>query len=192
WQQAIEDLLSKVDLKDLLRAIDYDALVRKADFRPVHETVLEIPLAKRERASGELGFDSFFYAMKKGVDIVPHGHKNMTTMHMVLSGEAQALHFDKINEDANYILIKPVSDRVARPGDASTISDEGTNVHWFKTLSDRIFMFNIGVYSIDSSKSFTGREYIDPLRGDKEADGVIRARRLTSDEAYKLYGGHKA
>jgi hypothetical protein len=189
WQGGIEELLAKVDLSDLFRAIDYDALVKKAVFRPVHETVMEIDLARAEGISGELGFDAFFYAMKKGVDIVPHGHKNMSTMHMVLSGEAQALHYDKISEDGDHVMIKQVSDLVARPGDASTVSDESTNVHWFKTLSDRVFMFNIGVYSIDPAKAFTGREYVDPVRGDKEANGVIRSRKLSGDEAYKLYSG---
>ncbi|MGH9823692.1 MAG: hypothetical protein ACREDR_10645 [Blastocatellia bacterium] len=150
---------------------------------------MDIDLARLEDISAELGFDSFFYAMKKGVDIVPHGHKNMTTMHMVLAGEAQALHFDKIGEDADYIMIKPVSDVLARPGDASTVSDESTNVHWFKTQSERVFMFNIGVYAIDSKQGFTGREYLDPMHGEKESNGVIRAKRLNQDQAYKRYSG---
>lgn len=187
WQQGIEQLLARVSLDDLLRAIDYDALVKRVVFRPVHETVLDIDLGRREGVKDNLSFDSFFYAMKRGTNIVPHGHKNMATMHMVLAGEAQAVHYDRVGEEGQYLIIKPVSEVVARAGDASTVSDESSNVHWFKTVSERVFMFNIGVYGLDQTKPFTGREYVDPLRGQKEGSDAIRARRLTQEEAYKLY-----
>jgi hypothetical protein len=187
WQQGIEALLSRVNLDDLLRAIDYDALVKRVVFQPVHETVLDIDLGKREGVKDELSFAAFFYAMRRGTNIVPHGHRNMATMHMVLSGEAQTLHYDRVGEDGQYLIIKPVSDVLAKPGDASTVSDASTNIHWFKTVSERVFMFNIAVFGLDSTKPITGREYVDPLRGEKEGSGIIRARRLTADEAYQLY-----
>ena len=112
---------------------------------------------------------------------MPHGHQNMATMHMVLAGEAQALHYDRVASDGDYLIIKPVSDQLAKPGHASTVSDESTNIHWFKTVSDTVFMFNIGVFEIDPKKPFTGREYVDPLRGEKIGDGAIRASRLNQE-----------
>ena len=187
WQRDIEALLARVDLKDLLRAIDYDALVKRTVFQPMHETVLEVNLGKSQSGGDEYSFAPFFYAMKKGTAIVPHGHKNMATMHLVLSGEAQALHYDRVGEDRDHILIKPVSDVVAKAGDASTVSDESTNVHWFKPVGERVYMFNVGVFAIDSTKAFTGREYLDPLGGEKESNGIIRARRLNQEAAYKRY-----
>jgi hypothetical protein len=189
WQQGIEELLARVSLDDLLRAIDYDVLMKRAIFQPVHETVLDVDLGERQGIKDELSFNPYFYAMKRGTNIVPHGHKNMATMHMVLSGEAQAIHYDRVGEDGHHLMIKPVSDRLAKAGDASTVSDERTNIHWFKTVSERVFMFNIGVFGLDSTKSITGREYVDPLRGEREGNGVIRARRLTHEQAYKLYSG---
>jgi hypothetical protein len=188
WQKGIEQLLARVDLSDLLHAIDFDTLRKKTVFRASHESVLGIDLPKREGLKADLSFDSFFYAMKKGVSIVPHGHQNMATMHMVLAGEAQALHYDRVASQGDYLIIKPVSDILAKPGHASTVSDESTNIHWFKTVSDTVFMFNIGVFAIDSGKSFTGREYVDPLKGEKTVDGTIRARRLNQEEAYRIYG----
>lgn len=188
WQASIQQLLAQVELSDLLRAIDFDALRKKIVFRESHESVLEIELRKREGLKADLSFDSFFYAMKKGVSIVPHGHQNMATMHMVLAGEAQAVHYDRVARDGDYLLIKPVSDLLARPGHASTVSDESTNIHWFKTVSDTVFMFNIGVFGINPQQSFTGREYVDPLRGEKAEDGAIRVRRLNQEEAYRIYG----
>jgi hypothetical protein len=188
WQSAIQELLSRVDVADVLKAIDYDALVRQVKWRERHESVLDIDLPKREGMKDDLTYDSFFYAMRKGVAIVPHGHQNMATMHMVLAGQAQARHYNRVAADGNCLIIKPVSDVLAGPGNASTISDENTNIHWFTAVSDAVFMFNIGVFKIDPGKSFTGREYIDPLGGQKLERGLIRARRMTDGEAYRMYG----
>jgi len=188
WQQGIEELLSGVDVADVVKAIDYDRLVKRVRWRERHESVLEVDLPKREGMTGELSFDSFFYAMKEGVAIVPHGHQNMATMHMVLAGKAEARHYDRVSSDDEHLIIKPVSEVVAGPGHASTISDENTNIHWFKAVTDAVFMFNIGVFQIDQRKSFTGREYVDPLGGQKLEGGLIRARRMTDEQAYRLYG----
>jgi hypothetical protein len=49
-------------------------------------------------------------------------------------------------------------------------------------------MFNIGVFRINPSEAFTGRDYIDPLGGEKLNDGLIRARCIEVKEAYKLCG----
>lgn len=49
-------------------------------------------------------------------------------------------------------------------------------------------MLNIGVFGIDPSEGFSGREYIDPAGGEKLKSGLIRARRIGKKEAYRLYG----
>lgn len=49
-------------------------------------------------------------------------------------------------------------------------------------------MFNIGVFGINASEGFSGRDYVDPLGGEKLQGGLIRARRIEVKEAYKLYG----
>jgi hypothetical protein len=188
WQHGIEELLSGVDVSDVMKAVDYDRLVKRVKWRERHESVLETDLAKREGMTAGLSFDSFFYAMRNGVAIVPHGHQNMATMHMVLAGKAEARHYNRVSADGDHLIISPVSDVVAGPGHASTVSDENTNIHWFKAVSDAVFMFNIGVFQIDPRRSFTGREYVDPLGGQQLEGGLIRARRMTDEEAYRRYG----
>ena len=42
-------------------------------------------------------------------------------------------------------------------------------------------MFNIGVFSLNPSKDFSGRDYVDPLGGEKLKDGLIRARRIEAE-----------
>ena len=46
WQQQIETLLNRVDLADLLKAIDYNRLAKHAIFPEDHESAEEINLSK--------------------------------------------------------------------------------------------------------------------------------------------------
>jgi len=188
WQLEIESLLARVELSDLLRAIDYQSLAKTAVFPDDHESAEDIDFSKIEDLPSELSFAPYFYAMKKGVAIVPHGHRNMTSMHMILDGQAHAWHYERIADEPQHLIIKPTKDKVCVRGDTSTISDQRDNIHWFKALTEPVFMFNIGVFGVNPGASFTGRDYIDPVRGEKMKDGLIRARRLNVDEAYKLYG----
>lgn len=188
WQQQIDSLLTHVDLADLLRAIDYDRLARTAVFPKDHESAEDVDFSKIKGLPAELSFNPYFYAMKKGVAIVPHGHRNMTSMHMVLKGQAHSWQYDRVADEAEHLIIKPTIDKLLVPGAVSTISDEQNNVHWFKAMSEPVFMFNIGVFGVKSKDSFTGRDYLDPTNGEKVAGGLIRARRIAKEEAYKLYG----
>ena len=126
--------------------------------------------------------------MNKGVAIVPHGHRNMTSMHMVLKGQAHGWQYDRVTDEPKHIIIKPTIDRSIAPGGVSTISNDRDNIHWFKALAEPVFMFNIGVYELMSKKEFSGRDYIDPASGEKLNDGLVRARRIEKEEAYRLYG----
>ena len=69
----------------------------------------------------------------------------------------------------------------------SSISDAHHNIHWFDALSDRVFMFNVGVYQV-APGPWGERDYIDPLGGVAVGAGVIRAARLGRAEAYAKYG----
>jgi hypothetical protein len=188
WQQQIESLLSRVDLNDLLSAIDYDRLAKVAVFPEDHESAEDVDFSRNEGLPAELSFAPYFYAMKKGVAIVPHGHRNMASMHMMLKGQAHGWQYERVSDEAEYLMIKPTIDKVISVGAVTTISDQRDNIHWFKALSEPVFMFNIGVFGINSSEAFTGRDSIDPLGGEKLKDGLIRARRIEVKEAYKLYG----
>lgn len=188
WQRQIESLLTRVELSDLLSAIDYERMSKAANLFEDHESAEEISFSKIDGLPADLSFAPYFYAMRKGAAIVPHGHRNMATMHMVLSGEAHGWHYDRMRDESRHLIIKPTSDKLLKAGDVSTISDEKDNIHWFKALTEPVFMFNIGVYGLNSEKDFTGRDYIDPVRGEKLSNGLIRAKRLSAKKAYKLYG----
>src|SRR5436190_2218998 len=82
----------------------------------------------------------FFYAMNKGVAIVPHGHRNMTSMHMVLQGNAHGWQYDRVEDELKHMIIKPTIDTLITPGGVSTISNDRDNIHWFKALAEPVFM----------------------------------------------------
>jgi hypothetical protein len=188
WQSQIESLLSRVDLNDLLSAIDYERLAKAAVFPEDHESAEDVDFSHNEGLPADLSFAPYFYAMKRGTAIVPHGHRNMTSMHMMIKGQAHGWQFERVSDEAQYVTIKPTNDRVLEVGAVTTVSDERDNIHWFKALSEPVFMFNIGVFRINPAKYFSGRDYVDPLGGEKLRDGLIRARRLEVKEAYSLYG----
>jgi hypothetical protein len=188
WQNQIESLLSRVDLNDLLTAIDYDKLAKTAVFPEDHESAEDVDFSHSPGLPAELSFSPYFYAMKKGTAIVPHGHRNMTSMHMMLKGQSHGWQFERVSDEAQYVTIKPTNDRVLDVGVVTTVSDERNNIHWFKALSEPVFMFNIGVFRLNPSKDFSGRDYVDPIGGEKLGNGLIRARRLEVKEAYQRYG----
>lgn len=188
WQGQIESLLARVELKDLLTAIDYDRLAKTAVFPDDHESADDVDFSRNEGLPAELSFAPYFYAMRKGVAIVPHGHRNMSSMHMMIKGEAHSWQFERVVDEERYMTIKPTADKTLKVGDVSTMSEKKNNIHWFKALSEPVFMFNIGVFRINPTEDFSGRDCIDPLGGQKLKEGLIRARRIELKEAYRLYG----
>ena len=187
WQQKVDDLFHHIEFPDFIRAIDFDRLARKIKFQENHEAIFEI-----ERVDGSkvtLTGAAMLEGLRKGVAIVPHGHINMVSFHMVLKGDLHTRCYDRVETDARNITIKPTIDKVFGPGELATMSDDKDNVHWFKAVSETVFAFNVGVYEVNPSVKWIGREYIDPERGEKLGGGLIRAPRISDPkEAYRLYG----
>src|SRR5438045_202681 len=56
WRKEIDSLLTRVDLKDLLRAIDYDHLAKVAVFPEDHESAEELEFPKMKGLPKDLSF----------------------------------------------------------------------------------------------------------------------------------------
>jgi hypothetical protein len=188
WQEEIDRLLARVDRDDLLAAIDFEALASRVQFPPAAESMTRLYFHDGEGRLQPLRFRPYLFALREGVAVVPHGHHNMLTLHLVLQGRAHVRHFDRVEDGSTHLVIRQTGDAVAEPGQVSSISDDKDNVHWFRALSPRVFMFNVGVYGVDPGKPSGERDYVDPVRGEKLADGLVRAPRLDRAQAYALYG----
>lgn len=187
WQHEVEDTLRQLELKDFLLSLDFERLAAHARFPPEGEGMQRLYFLEEGGRLQVLRFRPFLFTLKRGTAVVPHGHHNMATMHMVLGGRARVRHFDRLETTGTHMLIRPANDLEAGPGDVSSISDEHQNIHWFDALSERVFMFNIGVYRLRPGP-FGERDYVDPLGGVALGGGLIRAERLGRSQAYAKYG----
>ena len=187
WQHEVESTLGGLDLTDFMRALDFEKLAANARFPSEGEGMQRLYFLDEAERLQVLKFRPFLFTLKRGAAVVPHGHHNMATLHMVLDGRARVRHFDRLESTATDMLIRPVSDVEAGPGHVSSVSDELQNIHWFEPLSDRVFMFNIGVYQVRPGP-FGERDYVDPLGGASVGGGLLRVARLGQREAYAKYG----
>ena len=188
WQDEVTAVLGGIDLPDLLRSLDFDALARGASFPLQGEGMQRLYFPDADGKLQPLRFRPYLFTLRRDTAVVPHGHHNMTTMHMVLAGRARVRHFDRLADSDTHMLLRPASDVEAGPGVVTTISDDRHNVHWMQSLSDQVFMFNIGVYQLKPDQPFGERDYVDPLAGVTVADGSLRAPRLERAAAYAKYG----
>lgn len=188
WQSKIAEIFARVEPKDLLRAIDFDRLHKKLKLVGPQEAIIGVEPKPKKGLPAELSFDAMIYGMKKGAVIPPHCHRNMTSMHMPIGGALHGWHFDRVADEADHLIIKPTMDKSLTIGEVTTVSDEKDNVHCFQPTGEVAYTFNIAVYRIDRAQKFGGRQfYVDAAHGDKVDGDKLRVRKLSSDEAYKIY-----
>jgi hypothetical protein len=188
FQKKLEDLYRRVDLNDLVRLVELDRLTKNLKYPDRGARNLGIDLSKVEGLPRRPVFGKQIFALKKGRSIVPHGHDNMCTGFIVLRGQFQGKHYDRVEDHKDHYLIRPTIDRSFKPGESSTISDHKDNVHWFTAASDTGFIFNIHVmgYNRETNK-VPARVYVDP-QGEKVKGGLILAQKMTSAACHKKYG----
>ncbi len=177
--------MAKVNLPDLMKFIDFDKLAKEAKPKSRGEQSIRRKFPEVEGLPTRLVFGHQIFALTKGRSVAPHGHNNMATAFLILHGEFHGRHYDRLEDDRDHMIIKPTIDRQFGRAEYSTISDVKDNVHWFKTTSDTGFIFNIHVLSVQPGR--TGRVYIDP-NGEQLSQGRIRARKIKTEEALRLYG----
>jgi hypothetical protein len=187
WQQQVESLFSHVNVTEFLSYVDFAKLTADMKFRERGERSFEATFPKVEGLPTELVFGHQMFALQKDRSVVPHGHNNMATAFLILQGEFQGKHYDRLDETDDHMIIRPTIDRTFTVGECSTVSDHKDNVHWFKATSDTAYIFNIHVMNVDPSIKRSGRVYIDP-NGEKLESGLIRAEKLQSADAIKRYG----
>jgi hypothetical protein len=187
WQKGVAELFARVELTDVLRAINFDRLASRLKLSPDREAIREIKFPSLAGVPTELTCSTFFNALKKDRAIAPHGHRNMATMHLLLRGQVHLRQYDRVRDEPDYLIVRPTVDKSCGAGELSTISDDKNNVHWFRGSSEVTYIFNVGIYGLNPSEGFTGREYIDPNGGQQIKDEELRVRKLNQTEAFRLY-----
>lgn len=187
WQKQLETLYKKVSLPDLLKFVKLEQIKKNVKLRDNGAVSTGVNLSSAKGVPARLPFGKQIFCLKKGRSIVPHGHNNMCTGFIVLSGEFHGRHYDRVKDAKDHYLIKPTIDRQFKPGECSTISDEKDNIHWFKALSETGFIFNVHVLGVTKPDQGSGRAYLDP-EGQKLDDGLIIAKKMTSRQCHQKFG----
>lgn len=186
WKKQVELLMGRVELKELLKFLDFEKLTSAIKFREKGELSLRPKFPKVEGLPTELVYGHQIFALAKGQSVVPHGHDNMATAFLVLDGQFHGRHYDRLEDTRTSMIIRPTIDRQFLVGQYSTVTDSDDNVHWFKATAEKGFIFNIHVLNIEPGR-LTRRVYVDP-DGKKLAGGKIEAPKLKAAEAFKKYG----
>lgn len=188
FQKSLEGLYAKVDLRALLKSLDFDRIAAGVNYPAKGAKSLSVDFKNIAGLPTNLVFGRQIFAMTKGRSVVPHGHDNMATGFLILKGSLRGRHYDRVEDHDDHYLIKPTIDRTFTPGEYSTVSDHKDNVHWFTATSEHAFIFNIHVNNTNpENPNVPGRVYVDPM-GEKVAGGLIKAPKVSHDHVNQLYG----
>jgi hypothetical protein len=186
WQNQVEKLFNHIQLEELLKFIDFETLTKNFDYPDLGVNTKMITFPKLDGLPEKTVFIKKIFGMRKDRAIIPHGHSNMSSAHLVLKGEFALKHYDKVHEDEKNLFIKPTIEKIAKLGSSSSISDEKNNIHWFIANTETAFTFDVIMLDLG------GKEYdihnIDIEAGEKTRDGLIRAPKMDVQTALKKYG----
>jgi len=183
WQRGAAQVCDGIDVQELCRAADFDRVAARLPLLPRGASAEAIHLLDGQ------AFTPKIFAMGKGRAIIPHGHVNMVSQHLVLKGEMRGRHYERLRDEPDQLVLRPTIDRQFRAGDFSSISDQKDNVHWFVTTSDRAYTLDAIVDNLEPSRPFRFQiDFVDPDHASRDSDGSIRMPRIELDECLRRYG----
>lgn len=127
WRAGLGAIFDRIDLEDILADLDFEQLAKSTGFADKGVAVQNLRLGDGRR----LRFFPKFFAIDRGRAIIPHGHAGMVSAHLPLSGRLHLRQYDQLAREGAQMRIRPTVDRMAGPGDLSSIGTSTDNVHWF-------------------------------------------------------------
>ncbi|MGZ6123438.1 MAG: hypothetical protein ACXWLR_00670 [Myxococcales bacterium] len=183
WQKGAAQVCDGIDLQELCRVADFERVIARLPLLPRGTSAESIQLLEGQ------AFTPKIFAMGKGRAIIPHGHRNMVSQHLVLQGEMRGRHYQRVGDEPGHLRARPTIDKAFRAGDFSSISDQRDNVHWFVTSSERAYTLDAIVDNLDASRPYRFHiDFVDPDKATLESDGSLRMPRLELDECLQRYG----
>jgi hypothetical protein len=86
------------------------------------------------------------------------------------------------------LVLRPTIDRISKAGDATSISPERDNVHWFVAQTGRAYTFDCIVSDLKPIGYDYAIDLVDPDHAERLGRGELRARVIGWDESLRLYG----
>jgi len=186
WQLKVEMLFEKIELKELLTFIDFNNLKKGFEFPDLGVNTKQIKFPTLTGLPEDTVFVKKLFGMKKDRAIIPHGHINMSSAHLILQGEMHLRHYDKLFQEEQNLIIKPTIDKIAKIGESSSISDEKNNVHWFVANTESAFTFDVIMLNL-KDKPYDIYN-LDIYQKQDLSNGTMRVPILDVETALKKYG----
>lgn len=186
WQEQVESLFRAIDLPDLLRFIEFERLQKGFQYPELGVATRKVVFPRLDGLPERTLFVKKIFGMKKDRAIIPHGHSNMASAHLVLKGSFQMRHYEKTGMSDTHLVVRPTIDQEAGIGACSSISDERDNIHWFVANTETAFTFDVIMLNL-GEKPYDIQN-IDIRDGEVLPDGQIRAPILDVETALNKYG----
>lgn len=186
WQKEVDELYKRIELEAIINFIDFDQLIKGFKYPDLGVDTKPVQFPKLEGLPEQTVFVKKIFGMKKDRAIIPHGHSNMSSAHLILKGEMHLRHFEKVRQEEHNLIIKPTIDKIVKKGDSSSISDEKDNVHWFIAHSDAAFTFD--VIMLDLNDKPYDIHHVDMQEKQNLPNGMSRVPILNVETALKKYG----
>ena len=136
----------------------------------------------------KLSFLPKLFAVDKGRSIIPHGHANMVSAHLPLSGKFRLRQYDQIARDNGTLTIRPTIDQTIHPGDLSSIGEDDDNVHWFIAEAPS-HTSDVIVTGLDAEAAHRHQIFnLDIEHAVHLGDDTFKVPRLSVDAALRKYG----
>jgi hypothetical protein len=193
WQSRLDEVFAVAPLDDLLGSEILQRMaddMLRADFGAGGE--LFWPIDLRSLAGDEAEAMSIRLKLahvQRHRSIPPHGHRNMVSGFLCLSGRFKVQLFERIDgsSSASFTLRLDQTIPQADPGSWSTVSDEHHNVHWLRALTDNCFLLTTKVVKIVPHARFESRVYLDVAAAKPRPGGLIEAPIITRQQAFARY-----
>ncbi len=188
WQGHIEALLSRVRMADLLQAIDFDRLEKGLRYPDLGVDTGLVRFPGFDPHPRGLSFHCKVFGMEEDRAIIPHGHRNMVSAHLVLGGRFHLRQFDRLGDEEGALIVAPTVDEQIGPGHASSISDERNNIHWLVARGGRAHTLDVIVLGLEREEGSYAIENLDPERAERLPGGRLRMPTLSVADGLRRYG----
>lgn len=197
WQEVMDQIYGSTPLEHLKKKIDFEGLKKTIiDKIPSYRGELfydiDLPGSGVSVVPGEPEPHRVLICkvayVRKGRSIPPHGHSNMSSAFLCLSGEFEVKQYDRIESQEDYMIVrKTVDEKNAGAGTWSSISDYRNNVHWLKAKTDDCFLFTCKLINLEEGRPLKGRINIDTISAEELGSETYKAPVITSKRAAELY-----
>lgn len=169
-----------------MQGIDFERLAARIGFVDLGVSTARIDFGFDGRRT--LQFLPKLFAVDTGRSIIPHGHSNMVSAHLPLTGAFRLRQYDQVSRDERSLTIQPTVDRMIRAGDLSSIGEDNDNVHWF-VAEEPSYTFDVIVAGLDDTADQPFEIFnLDMEAAEANGNGLLRVPRMSVSEALRKYG----